>query len=122
MIVILWVAIASKIGFGVLRVVFTDGLDPILEQSEINNDWISPMFWMSNTLVSEFLPVIALLLSFWYGLNHRNKVIRSRKYSNASYNKIDNSDMSPNMFDLNEDDEFYRENAFAAGSITKISF
>ena len=95
-------------------------MGPILECSEIVNDWVSPVFWTFNTIISEVIPVIALLFSFWYGLGNRNKVISNRKYSHTSYRN--GVPTSPNFWEQADDDEFYTENAFGTGSMSKISF
>ncbi len=81
MTMILLVAMGSKVGFGVWRLTFDD-LHAFFLKSEMNDDWGSPLYWIIGFSLSEFLPVTALLLSFWYGLTRRNKVIKSRKFSN----------------------------------------
>jgi len=81
MIVILIAALICKIGLGVFRLYMGDTYESFFQKSEQNNDWVSPGFWLINFIVGEFLPISALLMSFWYGLTRRNKVIRSRKYS-----------------------------------------
>ena len=81
MTLILLFSMGSKVGFGIYRLTLTD-IHSFFDQSEKNNDWNSPLYWIIGFTSSEFLPVTALLLSFWYGLTRRNKVIKSRKFSN----------------------------------------
>lgn len=79
------------------------------------DDWKSPLFRSVDFCVTEFMPVTALLLSFWYGLFRRNKVIRSRKYSTGG--NVESLDKSPQFFDYEDadDDEQYSNNPFGIG-------
>ena len=108
MIIILILALVCKIGLGAFRLYMGNSYEAFFEKSEMNNDWVSPGFWLINFTVGEFLPISALLMSFWYGLVRRNKVIRSRKYSaNHKKNNIASSaiDKSVSMITDFEDDD-----------------
>ncbi|CDW89114.1 UNKNOWN [Stylonychia lemnae] len=119
MIIILIVAMISKLAFGAYRVYLDDFIDEFFNESEQKDNWISPTFWSVNFTVAEFVPVSALLLSFWYGLLRRNKVISNRKYSSNSNHQI-NLDHSPQLLDFDEDESF-SENPFAIGVVQKIT-
>eukprot|EP00347_Sterkiella_histriomuscorum_P004456 403360394 len=118
MVFVLIAAMMGKLAFGSYRIYLGSDIGNFLDQSEQRDDWISPTFWTVNFCVTEFAPVCAILLSFWYGLFRRNKVIRSRKYS--SNNEIEQLDRSPSMFD-NDDDEYFSYNPFGMGPVTKMS-
>ncbi len=81
MIIILIIALICKIFLGSMRLFIGNWTEDFLKDSEIKDDWVSPGFWIFNFVVGEFIPVSALIMSFWYGLSRRSKVIRSRKYS-----------------------------------------
>lgn len=72
---------SCKVLFGIYRLSIPN-ISKFFSESELNDDWNSPLYWIIGFSLSEFLPVTALLLSFWYGLTRRNKVIKSRRYSN----------------------------------------
>lgn len=119
MTIILLFAMSSKVAFGIYRLCIED-LNKFFTESELHDDWRSPLYWIIGFSLSEFLPVTALLLSFWYGLTRRNKVIRSRKYSNP---QSSTSDKSSSFWDERSsmDDDFYTENPFGIGKQTKIT-
>lgn len=93
MVFVLIGAMLGKLAFGTFRIILGNDIGAFLDNSEQRDDWISPTFWSVNFCITEFAPVSAILLSFWYGLFRRNKVIRSRKYSTS--NNIEQLDRSP---------------------------
>lgn len=94
-----------KLSDGVFRIYMGSDIEDFFKESEFHNDWKSPTYWACNFVIAQFIPVSALLLSFWYGLKRRNKVIRSRKYSQIPDQSIKlGGDKSPNYFDLDDDD------------------
>lgn len=115
MVIVLILSILGKLVFGSYRLILGSDIGEWLDQSEQRDDWVSPTFWSINFCVTEFAPVSAILLSFWYGLFRRNKVIRSRKFSNNK--NIETLDKSPQfMFDHDEDDEFFSYHPFGMGA------
>lgn len=119
MVIVLMISMLGKLGFGAYRVVLGSQINEFLEESEIRDDWISPTFWSLNFTITELAPVSALILSFWYGLMRRNKVIRSRKYSTAASN-AQSLDKSPNLLitEANDDDEFHGYNPFGIATMS----
>lgn len=81
MIIILIIAMCCKMLIGSFRFYMGGDINSFFLESERLDDMYSPGFWLINFIIAEFIPVSALLLSFWYGLSRRNKIIRSRKYS-----------------------------------------
>lgn len=59
-------------------------IDAIL-QSQSDNTWEYPLLLSVNYLLTDLLPLSALLFSFWYGLTMAkkqvSKVLNNRKYS-----------------------------------------
>ena len=84
MIIILIIALICKISLGALGFFISNWTEDFLKDSELKDNWLSPGYWLTNFIIGEFIPVSALILSFWYGLSHRSKVIKSRKYSPAT--------------------------------------
>ena len=116
MTMILLIAMGSKVGFGLYR--FTiDDVTKFFNESEHNDDWNSPLYWLIGFSLSEFLPVIAILLSFWYGLTRRNKVIKSRKFSNPQSSNSERGSFWDEENDTDED--YYSQNPFM-GQITNM--
>ena len=79
--VILLIAMVAKVIFGIYRFSVTS-VKNFFEDSEEKDNWNSPLYFILGFVISEYLPVSSLLYTFWYGLTRRNKVIKSRKYSN----------------------------------------
>ena len=121
MIFILILALICKMFLGAFRLYMGNWTDDFLKESEAKDDWRAPGFWLINFIIGEFIPVSALLMSFWYGLSRRSKVIRSRKYSTFEKNRDANqgADKSPMLFDIDEDED-YSNNPF--GIATRINF
>ena len=117
MTLILVVSMGCKVLFGIYRFTFTD-LGKFFQDSEMSDDWKSPLYYIIGFSISEFLPVTALILSFWYGLFRRNKVIKSRKYSNPQ----SSSSGRDTFWDTatEDDEEDYTDNPYAIGKNARI--
>lgn len=91
MTIILIISMTCKVLFGIYRFTIPN-LGSFFADSELADDWASPLYFIIGFTISEFLPVTALLLTFWYGLTRRNKVIKSRKYSNPQSDSYEDTD------------------------------
>eukprot|EP00347_Sterkiella_histriomuscorum_P011070 403373867 len=117
MTLILIISMSCKVLFGIYRLTIPD-LGKFFRDSELNDDWNSPLYYIIGFCVSEFLPVTSLLLSFWYGLTRRNKVIKSRKYSNPQ-----SSSGTDTFWDneASDDEDYFSENPFGIGKDAHIN-
>ena len=112
MTLILIISMSCKIIFGVYRLSIPN-IGRFFSDSELNDDWKSPLYWIIGFGISEFLPVTSLLLSFWYGLTRRNKVIKSRKYSNPQSSSSERDTFWEH--ETSDDEDFYADNPFGIG-------
>ena len=119
MTIILLISMTSKVLFGIYRFTIPN-LSTFFYDSELADDWASPLYFIIAFSTSEFLPVTALLLTFWYGLTRRNKVIKSRKFSKRHSNSIKDTDHF--LETNNSDDEDFTYNPFGIGINASIHF
>lgn len=95
--------------FGVYRM-FIPNVAKFFSDSEKNDDWGSPLYWLIGFPFSEFLGVAALLVSFWYGLSRKKRVIESRDFKQDKNRPSSESlleTLHPDDEDFEEDDPEY---------------
>ncbi|CDW80223.1 UNKNOWN [Stylonychia lemnae] len=117
MTLILLIAMSAKVVFGIYRFTIPN-ITYFFIDSERKDDWDSPTYFILGFTISEYLPVTSLLSTFWYGLTRRNKVIKSRKYSNPQSSEYTSSFFGDEEED--EDDDIYSQNPFGIGKTAKI--